>query len=81
MGLKGWFFLNLASFSAVCTHPAKELRTSQRTADPMMGLTLLGDELLPNGIAEIEPGIDHFYAAPDIEVKLVALANVVTEML
>jgi hypothetical protein len=28
MSLKGWFFLNPASFSAVCAHPAKELRTS-----------------------------------------------------
>jgi hypothetical protein len=32
MGLKGWFFLNLASFSAVCAHPAKELRTSPGNA-------------------------------------------------
>jgi hypothetical protein len=29
----------------------------------------------------IEPGIDHFYAAPDIEVKSVAVANVVAEAL
>jgi len=42
---------------------------------------LLGDELLPNGTAVIEPGIDHFYAAPDIEIKSVALANVVAEAL
>lgn len=48
---------------------------------PNEGLTLLGDELLPNGIAEIEPGIDHFYTAADIEVKPVAMANVVAEML
>jgi hypothetical protein len=64
------------------------LRTSsQKVTDrsenggPNDGLTLLGDELLPNGIAEIQPGIDDFYAAPDIEVKSVALANVVAEML
>jgi hypothetical protein len=48
-----------------------------RKGGPNDGLTLLADELLPNGIAVIEPGIDHFYAAPDIEVKSVALANVV----
>jgi hypothetical protein len=35
----------------------------------------------PNGIAVIEPGIDHFYAAPDIEIKSVALANLVAEAL
>jgi hypothetical protein len=52
-----------------------------RKYGPNDGLTLLADELLPNGIAVIEPGIDHFYAAPDIEVKSVALANVVAEAL
>src|SRR5260221_6586127 len=52
-----------------------------RKGGPNDGLTLLADELLPNGIAVIEPGIDHFYAAADIEVKSVALANVVAEAL
>jgi hypothetical protein len=52
-----------------------------RKDGPNDGLTLLADELLPNGISVIEPGIDHFYAAPDIEVKSVALANVVAEAL
>jgi hypothetical protein len=52
-----------------------------RKDGPNDGLTLLGDELLPNGIPVVEPGIDHFYAAPDIEVKSVALANVVAEAL
>jgi hypothetical protein len=52
-----------------------------RKGGPNDGLTLLADELLPNGIAVVEPGIDHFYAAPDIEVKSVALANVVAEVL
>jgi hypothetical protein len=52
-----------------------------RKGGPNDGLTLLADELLPNGIAVIEPGIDHFYAAPDIEIKSVALANVVAKAL
>jgi hypothetical protein len=52
-----------------------------RKDGPNDGLTLLADELLPNGIAVFEPGIDHFYAAPDIEVKSVAVANVVAEAL
>jgi hypothetical protein len=50
-----------------------------RKGGPNDGLTLLRNELLPNGIAVIEPGIDHFYAAPDIEIKSVALANLVAE--
>ena len=52
-----------------------------RKDGPNDGLTLLADELLSNGIAVIEPGIDHFYAAPDIEIKSVAVANVVAEAL
>jgi hypothetical protein len=52
-----------------------------RKGGPNDGLTLLADELLPNGIAVIEPGIDHFYAAPDIGIKSVALANVLAEAL
>ncbi len=52
-----------------------------RKDGPNDGLTLLADEFLPNGIAVIEPGIDHFYAASDIEAKSVAVANVVAEAL
>ena len=52
-----------------------------RKGGPNDGLTLLADELLPNGIAVIESGIDHFYAARDIELKSVGLANVVAEAL
>src|SRR5260370_14726897 len=40
-----------------------------RKGGPNDGLTLLADEFLPNSIAVIEPWIDVFYAAPDIEVK------------
>ncbi len=52
-----------------------------RRYGPNDGLTLLADELLPNGISIIEPGLDHFYRDPDINVKSVALANVVVEEL
>jgi hypothetical protein len=52
-----------------------------RKDGPNDGLTLLADELLPNGISVIEPGLDHFYDAPDIEAKSLALANVAAEAL
>ena len=52
-----------------------------RKDGPNDGLTPLADELLPNGITVIEPGLDHFYADPDIEAKSVALANVTSETL
>jgi len=52
-----------------------------RKDGPNDGLTLLADELLPNGINVIEPGVDHFYDDPDIEAKSLALANVAAEAL
>jgi hypothetical protein len=52
-----------------------------RKDGPNDGLTLLADELLPNGISVIEPGVDHFYDDPDIEAKSLALANVAAEAL
>ena len=52
-----------------------------RKDGPNDGLTLLADELLPNGISVIEPGVDHFYDDPDIEAKSLALANITTETL
>jgi hypothetical protein len=52
-----------------------------RKDGPNDGLTLLADELLPNGISVIEPGVDHFYDDPDIEAKSLAVANVTAEAL
>jgi hypothetical protein len=52
-----------------------------RKYGPNDGLTLLGDELLAGGITVIEPGLDHFYRDPDIDVKSLALANIVVEKL
>jgi hypothetical protein len=52
-----------------------------RKDGPNDGLTLLADELLPNGISVVEPGVDHFYDDPDIEAKSLALANVAAEAL
>jgi hypothetical protein len=52
-----------------------------RKYGPNDGLTLLADELLPNGITIIEPGLDHFYRDPDINLKSLALANIVVDQL
>lgn len=52
-----------------------------RKYGPNDGLTLLGDELLPNGITIIEPGLDHFYQDPDIYFKSLALLNVLADAL
>jgi hypothetical protein len=50
-----------------------------RKYGPNDGLTLLGDELLPKGITIIEPGLDHYYEDPDINLKSLALPNVIAE--
>jgi hypothetical protein len=52
-----------------------------RKYGPNDGLTLLADELVPRGVTIIEPGLDHFYRDPDIDLKSLALANVVADEL
>jgi hypothetical protein len=55
--------------------------TELRKYGPNDGLTLLADELLPNGVAVIEPRLDHFYRDPEIDLKSLALANIVADEL
>src|SRR5258708_34838883 len=50
-----------------------------RKNGPNDGLTLLADELVPHGVTIIEPGLDHFYRDPDVDLKPLALANIVAE--
>jgi hypothetical protein len=50
-----------------------------RRYGPNDGLTLLADELLPEGITIIEPGLDHYYQDPDINLKSLALPNVIVD--
>jgi len=52
-----------------------------RKYGPNDGLTLLADELIPGGVTIIEPGVDHFYRDPEINVKSLAIANVVADAL
>ena len=50
-----------------------------RKYGPNDGLTLLADELLPKGVTIIEPGLDHYYEDPDINLKSLALPNVIAD--
>jgi hypothetical protein len=48
---------------------------------PNDGLTLLADVIAPGGVTVVEPGLDHFFAAPDIlERGLALLATVFSEL-
>jgi len=55
--------------------------TYLRQYGPNDGLTLLADELLPHGITVLEPGLDHFYRDPEINLKSLAIANLVAQEL
>ena len=48
-----------------------------RPLGPNDGLTLLADELLPGGIIVTDIGLDHYYRDPAIDLKTLALAQVV----
>jgi hypothetical protein len=52
-----------------------------RKYGPNDGLTLLADELVPRGVTIIEPGLDHFYRDPEIDLKSLAIANIVADEL
>jgi hypothetical protein len=41
---------------------------------PNDGLTLLADALVPGGITLVERGLDHYFAAPDLDRRIAALA-------
>jgi hypothetical protein len=43
---------------------------------PNDGLTLLVDELVPGGLALVEPGVDHFFVGSDIDVRTIALLRI-----
>jgi hypothetical protein len=55
--------------------------TYLRKYGPNDGLTLLADELMPNGITIIEMSFDHFYRDPEINLKSMAVANLVADEL
>jgi hypothetical protein len=47
-----------------------------RHIGPNDGLTMLVDQLLPGGLAIVEPGVDHFFDHPDREIRSLALLEV-----
>jgi hypothetical protein len=55
--------------------------TYLRKYGPNDGLTLLADELVPGGITIVELGFDHFYRDPEINLKSLAIANLVADEL
>jgi hypothetical protein len=50
---------------------------SLRAYGPNDGMTLLADELVAGGFPIVEPGLDHFFRDPDIDLRTLAMANLV----
>jgi hypothetical protein len=48
---------------------------------PNDGMTLLADTLVPQGVTLVERGLDHYFAAPDLDRRIAALAHAVLETL
>ncbi|MBI5638557.1 MAG: hypothetical protein HZA03_11360 [Nitrospinae bacterium] len=44
---------------------------------PNDGLTLLAHEIIPDSLIILEPGLDHYYRDPEIELKTLALTEMV----
>lgn len=52
-----------------------------RHLGPNDGLTMLVDQLLPGGLAIVEPGVDHYFDHPDRELRSLALLEVLLNRL
>jgi hypothetical protein len=52
-----------------------------RHLGPNDGLTMLVDQLLPGGLAIVEPGVDHYFDHPDRELRSLALLEVLLKRL
>jgi len=59
------------------TKRAKGRYADLRTLGPNDGLTLITDEIIPNSVTIAELGLDHYYLDPEIDLKTVALAQLV----
>ena len=70
-----------APFSGDIAYEVRARYNYLRKFGPNDGLTLLADELLPNGITIVELSFDHFYRDPEINLKSMAIANFVADEL
>jgi hypothetical protein len=52
-----------------------------RDLGPNDGLTMLVDQLLPGGLAIVEPDVDHYFDHPDRELRSLALLEVLLKRL
>lgn len=67
--------------SGQITAPAKYGYSLLKKDGPNDGMTLISDEIVPQGDTIIELGLDHYYRHPEIDVKTIALATTVIDIL
>jgi hypothetical protein len=48
---------------------------------PNDGLTLLADAIVPGGVTVVARGLDHFYAAPDLDDRIAAMGRAIVRLL
>jgi hypothetical protein len=48
---------------------------------PNDGLTLLADAIVPGGVTVVARGLDHFYAAPDLDDRIAAMGRAIVRRL
>ncbi len=60
--------------AAEVTPPAQSNYARLAPHGPNDGLTLLADAIVPQGITVVARGLDHFYAAPDLDQRIAAMA-------
>lgn len=73
------FYLNYIGIplSGQVTTRAKNRYSDLRVHGPNDGFTLIIDEIIPDGVTIVEFGLDHYYLDPKIDLKTVALAQLV----
>ncbi len=67
--------------SGQITEPTKYGYSLLKEDGPNDGMHLIIDEIVPRGDTIIELGLDHYYRHPDIDLKTIALATTVIDLL
>jgi hypothetical protein len=68
-----------APLSGQVTREARNNYLTLREFGPNDGLTLLTDASVPGGLTIVEPGLDHYFLHPDMDLKAAALALTVID--
>jgi hypothetical protein len=63
------------------TSSSRSNYTALAELGPNDGLTLLADAIVPQGVTVLARGLDHFYATPDLDDRIAAMARALVSLL